>query len=54
MLPDSSVNITETIAAHFIGSPWHGLYREIPVEYVTPQGRKTIYFDISDFFGKRD
>jgi hypothetical protein len=24
------------------------------IEYVTPQGRKTIYFDISDFFGKRD
>jgi hypothetical protein len=22
------------------------------IEYVTPQGRKTIYFDISDFFGK--
>jgi uncharacterized membrane protein len=38
VLPDSSVNITETITAHFIGSPWHGLYREIPVEYVTPQG----------------
>ena len=24
------------------------------IEYVTPQGRKTIYFDISDFFGKHD
>ena len=37
VLPDSSVDVTETITAHFIGSPWHGLYREIPVEYVTPQ-----------------
>ena len=24
------------------------------IEYVTPLGRKTIYFDISDFFGKHD
>jgi hypothetical protein len=34
---DSSVNVTETIEANFIGA-WHGLYRTIPVEYVTPQG----------------
>ena len=38
VLPDSTVNVTETITVHFIGGPWHGLYREIPVEYVTPQG----------------
>src|SRR5258705_8015728 len=38
VLPDSSVNVTESITVHFIGGPWHGLYREIPVEYVTPQG----------------
>src|SRR5271165_688466 len=37
VLPDSTVNITESITVHFIGGPWHGLYREIPVEYVTPQ-----------------
>jgi hypothetical protein len=35
--PDSALNVTETIEANFIGS-WHGLYRSIPVEYVTPQG----------------
>jgi uncharacterized membrane protein YgcG len=35
--PDSSLNVTETIQANFIGA-WHGLYRTIPVEYVTPQG----------------
>ena len=38
VLPDSSVRVTETITAHFIGGPWHGLYRDIPVEYFTPQG----------------
>jgi uncharacterized membrane protein len=38
VLPDSSVNVTESISAHFIGGPWHGLYREIPIEYFTPQG----------------
>jgi uncharacterized membrane protein len=35
--PDSSLDVTETIEANFIGA-WHGLYRTIPVEYVTPQG----------------
>jgi uncharacterized membrane protein YgcG len=35
--PDSSLNVTETIEVNFIGA-WHGLYRTIPVEYVTPQG----------------
>jgi uncharacterized membrane protein YgcG len=38
VMPDSSVDVTETIQAHFLGGPWHGLYRSIPVEYVTPQG----------------
>ena len=35
--PDSSLDVTETIDVNFIGL-WHGLYRTIPVEYVTPQG----------------
>ena len=35
--PDSSLDVTETIEADFIGV-WHGLYRTIPIEYVTPQG----------------
>jgi uncharacterized membrane protein len=34
---DSVLDVTETIEANFIGA-WHGLYRTIPVEYVTPQG----------------
>jgi uncharacterized membrane protein YgcG len=35
--PDSTINVTETIEANFVGA-WHGLYRTIPIEYVTPQG----------------
>jgi len=35
--PDSTIEVTETIEAHFSGE-WHGLYRTIPVEYRTPQG----------------
>jgi uncharacterized membrane protein len=35
--PDSTLDVTETIQANFIGV-WHGLYRTIPVEYETPQG----------------
>src|ERR1700751_3210325 len=37
VLPDSTVNVTESITVHFIGGPGHGLSREIPVEYETPQ-----------------
>src|SRR5229473_1983176 len=35
--PDSALDVTETIEANFIGV-WHGLYRSIPIQYVTPQG----------------
>jgi uncharacterized membrane protein len=35
---NGSIDVTETITARFIGGPWHGLYRSIPIEYVTPQG----------------
>ena len=35
---NGSIDVTETITAHFIGSNWHGLYRTIPVEYTTPEG----------------
>ena len=38
VMPDGTIDVTENIQAHFIGGPWHGLYRTIPVEYVTPQG----------------
>jgi hypothetical protein len=47
ILPDSSVTVTESITARFIGGPWHGLYREIPVEYVTPQGMNySLFLDV--------
>ena len=35
--PNGSVDVTENITFRFIGS-WRGIYREIPVEYNTPQG----------------
>jgi hypothetical protein len=35
--PNGTIDVTETIQVRFIGS-WKGLYRSIPVEYVTPQG----------------
>jgi uncharacterized membrane protein YgcG len=47
VLPDSTVTVTETITAHFLGGPWHGLYREIPVEYVTQQGMNySLFLDV--------
>ena len=35
---DGTIEVTENIQAQFIGSNWHGIYRRIPVQYVTPQG----------------
>jgi hypothetical protein len=32
--PDGKVDVTENITFRFIGGPWHGIYRNIPVEYV--------------------
>ena len=47
ILPDSSVSVTESITAHFLGGPWHGLYREIPVEYFTAQGMNySLFLDV--------
>ena len=44
---NGTIDATETIRAHFIGSNWHGLYRSIPVEYVTPQGLNyTLFLDV--------
>ncbi len=53
--PDSSLDVTETIDADFIGA-WHGLYRTIPVEYETPGGFNTSLYiklvDATDDAGK--
>lgn len=47
VLPSGSTMVTESISVHFMGGPWHGLYREIPVEYVTPQGLNyTLFLDV--------
>ena len=44
--PDGTIEVIEFIEAQFIGSPWHGLYRTIPVEYTTPQGLNlTLFFE---------
>ena len=37
VLPDSSLDVTETIRVDFEGA-WHGIYRTIPVEYAGPGG----------------
>ena len=37
VFPDGELEVTETIRTRFEGS-WNGLYRFIPVQYVTPQG----------------
>jgi uncharacterized membrane protein len=54
---NGSIDVTETIRAHFIGTNWHGLYRSIPVEYVTPQGLNyTLFLDVkqvTDGSGRR-
>jgi uncharacterized membrane protein len=44
---NGTIDVIETVRAHFIGGPWHGLYRSIPVEYVTPQGLNyTLFLDV--------
>jgi len=37
VLPNGTVDVTENITFRFLGH-WNGIYREIPVEYYTPQG----------------
>src|SRR5260370_25447926 len=39
VMPDGTIDVTETIQAHFIGGPSRWLYRTIPGAYVSPQGR---------------
>ncbi len=44
--PDGGILVVETIRAHFEGR-WNGLYRDIPVEYRTPQGfNKTLALEL--------
>jgi uncharacterized membrane protein YgcG len=46
VLPSGSIGVTENITFRFIGS-WRGVYREIPVEYNTPQGMNySLFLDV--------
>jgi uncharacterized membrane protein len=42
--PDSKVDVTETITFRFSGGPWHGIIREIPIEYSGPHGSNYTLF----------
>ncbi len=45
--PDSNVNVTENITFQFIGGPWQGIYRTIPVEYAGPLGLNySLFLDV--------
>jgi uncharacterized membrane protein len=47
VLADSSVDVTENITFVFTGSPWHGVYRTIPVEYAGPRGLNySLFLDV--------
>jgi uncharacterized membrane protein YgcG len=47
VLPNGNVDVTESITLQFIGGPWHGIYRSIPVEYTGPRGLNyTLFLDI--------
>ncbi len=35
---NASITVAETIDVQFIGGPWHGIYRTIPIEYTDPAG----------------
>ena len=45
--PDGKVSVQENITFQFIGGPWHGIYREIPIEYSGPGGLNySLFLDI--------
>jgi len=49
VLPNGSVDVTENITFQFIGGPWHGINRYIPVEYSGPRGLNyTLFLDVKD------
>jgi uncharacterized membrane protein len=44
---DGKVDVSENITFQFIGGPWHGVYREIPVEYASPNGLNySLFLDV--------
>jgi len=45
--PDAKVDVAENITFHFQGGPWHGVYRNIPVEFVGPHGLNySLFIDV--------
>jgi uncharacterized membrane protein YgcG len=47
VMPDGSVDVTENITFQFVGGPWHGINRNIPVEYSGPYGSNyTLFLDV--------
>ena len=47
VLPSGSVDVTENITFQFVGGPWHGINRYIPVEYSGPRGLNyTLFLDV--------
>jgi uncharacterized membrane protein YgcG len=47
VLPSGSVDVTENITYQFVGGPWHGITRFIPVEYAGPRGLNySLFLDV--------
>ncbi|HET7106092.1 MAG TPA: DUF2207 domain-containing protein [Candidatus Acidoferrum sp.] len=49
VLPNGSVDVTENITFQFLGGPWRGITRYIPIEYSGPRGLNyTLFLDVTD------
>jgi hypothetical protein len=47
VLPSGSVDVTENITFQFVGGPWRGINRYIPVEYAGPNGLNySLFLDV--------
>ncbi|MGB8324614.1 MAG: DUF2207 domain-containing protein, partial [Candidatus Acidiferrum sp.] len=47
VLPNGDVDVTENITFRFVGGPWQGIYRDIPVEYVGQSGMNySLFLDV--------
>ena len=47
VIPNGTVDVTENITFQFVGGPWHGISRYIPVEYSGARGLNyTLFLDV--------
>src|SRR5215470_6350157 len=47
VLPNGTVDVTENITFQFVGGPWYGITRYIPVEYAGPRGLNySLFLDV--------